>query len=471
MGDQLERSYGLNFDARDSSFNFAGRQYYGVPTELPTRTERVDASFASLARQAHGGNGAVFALERVRTAVFSEARFQFRQMKNGRPGDLFGTADLTLLETPWVNGTTGDLLSRMLLDADLAGNAYVASRPSGLVPMRPDWVSIVIGVPGDEKSGPNDIDAEVLGYVYWPGGFAIGQERKPVYLSPSEVAHFAPNVDPQYRYKGRSWLSAVLEEIDADVAATVHKAQFFRNGATLQNVVTFDKEMRQEQVKSFAEMMNAQHQGTANAYKTLYLGGGADVKTIGMDFRQLDFKATQGAGETRLAAAAGVPPIIVGFSEGLSAATYSNYGQAKRHYADATLRPLWRNVAASLAPLVTVPGGADLWYDDRDIPFLREDMKDAAEVQQIKSATIRSYIDGGFTADSAVKAVESDDPGLLVHTGLFSVQLQAPGSTKMPGGEVAGELPVGDGTTPAVPKLLPVPLQNGKVPVTTGGPA
>jgi len=34
------------------------------------------------------------------------------------------------------------------------------------------------------------------------------------------------------------------------------------------------------------------------------------------------------------------------------------------------------------------------------------------------------------------------------HTGLFSVQLQAPGSTKMPAGEVPGESPVGSGTKP-----------------------
>jgi hypothetical protein len=58
--------------------------------------------------------------------------------------------------------------------------------------------------------------------------------------------------------------------------------------------------------------------------------------------KQIDFKVTQGHGETRIAAAAGVPPIIVGLSEGLEAATYSNYGQARRRFADVTMRPLWR---------------------------------------------------------------------------------------------------------------------------------
>jgi hypothetical protein len=48
--------------------------------------------------------------------------------------------------------------------------------------------------------------------------------------------------------------------------------------------------------------------------------------------------------------------------------------------------------------------------------------------------------------------------GLLVgkHTGLFSVQLQAPGSTKMPQGEAPGEVPVGSGAGPEKPAVNPV---------------
>ena len=52
------------------------------------------------------------------------------------------------------------------------------------------------------------------------------------------------------------------------------------------------------------QMAAAQFRQISNAYETLYLGGGADVKVVGNDFRQMDLKATQGAGETRIAAAA-----------------------------------------------------------------------------------------------------------------------------------------------------------------------
>jgi hypothetical protein len=65
------------------------------------------------------------------------------------------------------------------------------------------------------------------------------------------------------------------------------------------------------------------HAGADNAWKTLNLYPGADVTVVGANLKDIDFKNVRGGGETRIAAAAGVPPVIVGLSEGLAAATYS----------------------------------------------------------------------------------------------------------------------------------------------------
>jgi hypothetical protein len=180
------------------------------------------------------------------------------------------------------------------------------------------------------------------------------------------------------------------------------------------------------------EAFDSQHGGVDNAYKTLYLAA-ASANVIGADMRQIDFKTTQGAGETRIAAASGVPPVIVGLSEGLEQATYSNYSQARRRLADGTLRPLWRNMAGSLANIITVPGGSELWYDTSGISFLREDEKDAAEIQQAQAQAMRTLIDGGFDPATVVDAITTGDLTRLVHTGLLSVQLQLPGTAMAPG--------------------------------------
>lgn len=401
---------------------------------LNSGREAIETDFEGYVRGVYKRNGPVFALMLVRMAIFSEARFQFRQVRNGRPGELFGRPSLAALENPWPGGTAGDLLARMIQDVDLAGNAFVARVPGAnrLRRLRPDWVTIVSASKKEPDLYGAALDAEVIGYFYCPPG-----SDKETLLLPSQVAHFAPIPDPEAHWRGMSWLTPVLREVSSDLAATRHKSKFFENGATPQVIVTFDKTVKPETIQKLVATMEYNHEGVDNAYRTLYLGGGADVTIAGRDLAQIDFKATQGAGETRLATAAGVPAAIVGFTEGLGGSSLNagNYGQARRRFADGTLRPLWRNAAGSLASIIDVPDDAELWYDDRDIAFLREDRKDAAEIQRIKTASIASLISAGYTADSIIVAIEAEDFTLLRHSGLYSVQLQPPGTTqKLPPG-------------------------------------
>lgn len=764
----------LSWNQYQEYFNFNGSAYpfsMGRGTLTGTR-EEIGSDFVGVAQGAYRSNGVVFACMLVRQMLFSEARVQFRQVRNGRPGKLFGNADLELLERPWKNGTTGGLLSRMIQDADLAGNFFATPRGVGankrIKRMRPDWVTIVMGSMTDPAVTSADLDADLLGYIYHP----YGGHGDPTFLLPEDVAHFAPIPDPIASYRGMSWLTPIIREIMADGAMTTHKIKYMEQGATANMVVTLDKDIKREQFEQWIELFEERHTGYLNAYKTLYLGGGSDATVVGNSLEQINFKEVQGAGEplaldtplptptgwttmgdvkvgdrvfgrdgraidvvgvldthadrecyrvtfndrtsivadashiwrvidrtsagsgsprrrhesdqttvelfsgiaewgdrggnrygvppvepvelperdllidpyvlgawlgdgatagaavcgvdpdlsiiqdeferrgysthrwntapdkasvfgvpggllaaldaigvfgdkhipigylraskvqrldllrglmdtdgtvghvgketceysskleglaeqvaelarslgyrttvsssadarsrtgyrhrvtfranpqlvpfflprkaarcqtaawvknraivsiepvesvpvrciavdsadhlfcagkgwvlthnTRIAAAAGVPPVIVGLSEGLAAATYANYGQARRRLTDGTMRPLWREAMASLAPLVTVPGDAELWYDARDIAFLQEDAKDDAVIKQTQAATIRSLIDAGYKPDSVVDAVQSGDFSQLVHTGLYSVQLQPPTTSFTP---------------------------------------
>lgn len=427
-----ERS-SLSLDQWASFFDFNGLNYgfssLGGGT-ISGNAELTDSSFTGLVQAAYRQNGIVFACIAARMRLFSEARLTFRQRRNGRAGDLFGTQELSIFENPWRNGTTGDLLARAILDADLGGNFFVTKRKTKqmrrLKRMRPDWVTIILGSPDDPQADVTDLDAEVLGYVYQPGGFASGKD--PVLLLADEVAHFAPIPDPLANYRGMSWILPVFRELQADTAMTVHKLKFLENGATPNMVVSLDSAIKKEAFQEWVNMFKSQHEGALNAYKTLYLGAGSTMEVVGKDFRQMEFAVTQAVGETRICAAAGVPPVLVGVTEGIKAATYSNYQQAKRYFADGMLRPTWRNFAASMSGLIDVPAGAELWYDERDITFLLEDAKDAAEILGRHTTSIRTLTDAGFEAASVLAAVTSGDLTQLKHTGLFSVQLQPPGT-------------------------------------------
>jgi hypothetical protein len=426
-----------DYTAALNSFSYDGMYYpTGVnQTLVGGSTERAANNFAGLAQQAYGANGVVFACMLVRQLVFSSIRFRWQRLLDGKPSDTFGTTDLAILETPWVGGTTQDMLSRLIQDADLAGNAYWTRQGGELVRLRPDWVDIVVeprfidqGVDRDGQRLRGQLGWRKVGYLYTEGGSQTGTD--PVGLLSSEVAHFAPIPDPLSTFRGMSWLTPILREIQADQSMTRHQRKFFDNGATPNMIIKHGTGADENKVKRWKEQMEEKHAGVENAYKTLHLYPGADVTPVGANFQQIDFKAVRGGGETRIAAAAGVPPVIVGLSEGLAAATYSNYGQARRRLADGTAHPLWQNAAGSMAPLVQMPKGGNvrLWYDASDVPFLREDEKDAADIQSTQAQTIRQLIDAGYTPESAVAAVEATDWRLLQHTGLYSVQLQKPGA-------------------------------------------
>jgi hypothetical protein len=44
------------------------------------------------------------------------------------------------------------------------------------------------------------------------------------------------------------------------------------------------------------------------------------------------------------------------------------------------MHPLWQNAAGPMQQIRPAPPGTRLWYDTRDVPFLREDEKDQAEI-------------------------------------------------------------------------------------------
>jgi phage portal protein BeeE len=449
-----ERDAQISFSEWLTMFSWNGAAYGlqgGVTQTLGSPTEEIGGDYQGVVQRAYKGNGVVFACCVARMLLFAEARFQFRQLRNGRPGDLFGTPELGILEQPWPNGTSGDLLSRVMQDNDLAGNFYAYREFGRLWRMRPDWVRIILrsqSVPVDPAWAA---DAEVAGYAFYAGGYAESKRPTRVFL-PEQVAHVALIPDPGAHYRGMSWLSPVLAEIMADESMTRHKQGFMDKGATPNLIVKAAPDITKANYDLLVKALKAKNSGVDNAYESLVLAGGSDPVVVGANFRQIDFKATQGAGETRIAAAARIPPALVGLSEGLQGSSLNagNYSASRRNFADGTIRPYWRNMASSFASLVNVPGGAELWYDDRDIPYLRDDTRDAAQVMVAHANAINSLIQVGFDADAAVQAVAAEDYALLLghHNGLPSVQQQPPGSSSNGASSGASAAPSGASALP-----------------------
>jgi phage portal protein BeeE len=312
--------------------------------------------------------------------------------------------------------------------AGLAGNAYVFSNGKRLRILNPAWVTVVLGSHEDPGDALNAVDAEIIGYSYQPGG--PGGQKKPRTMLAEEVAHWSPIPDPENPFVGMSWITPAVREIQGDVAAVDHKLKYFENGATPNLVVKGIPASSDEEFNRLVDLMEEEHAGIANAYRTLYLVNGADATVVGDGMQKTDLRSALSSGETRISILSRVPASILGIYDGLAGSSLNagNFGQARRNFADGWLYPTLQSAAGALTPIVPVPHDAELWYATSDMPFIRDDATDQATIQQTQATTINAYVNNGFTPESAIAAVIANDPTQLVHTGLISVQLQKPGA-------------------------------------------
>jgi phage portal protein BeeE len=401
---------------------YAGGAYtsFGEPDN-----EKIQPGYLN-AVTAYNSSAIVFGAIHARLSLFSEAEFKFQRLTDK---SLFGNTDLTVLENPWPDGATGDLLARMEQDASHAGNAFIRNAGPQLERLRPDWTTIVSELVTEPRTDTQY--RRVLGVWYDPNG--MDGTRKADFYPVEEVAHWAPIPDPLAAFRGMSWLTPVLREIDADTQMTDYKRAYLTNAATPNLLIKYSRKIAQASLDRLSAQLEARHGGVNNAFRTLILDEGADVTPIGHTFEQMAYAATQAAGENRIMVASGVPAIVAGVQAGLDAATYSNYGMAMRRFADITMRPNWRSACAALSKLVAVPGGCRLWFDTSAIAALQEGEKERADTMAVLAAAAMSLVAGGWTKDSIKAALAASDVTLLQDSGMTSVQLQTPGEAAVSG--------------------------------------
>lgn len=403
----------------DDFFSYLGHNYpLGVQTSQQGEKVRPAQTFEDFAAQFLSGNPIVYAASAIRQSVFSQGVFKWQDKSNGR---VFGNNALRRLEAPYPAGTTSRMLKRMLVHADAAGNAYLVDFGDKFGFMRPDWVTIVMGSNLDEDDPVQAEDAEVLGYMYGPPG------AKPRLYFADQVVHFMPRPDPLVSWRGMSWLTPLIREIQADDLSTRHKLKFFENAASPNLVIKFDASQTVKQVQNFKSLMEGESNGVMNAYKNLYLGGGADVEVIGANMQQMDFSSLQGKAETRILMAAGVHPVIAGASEGMQGASLNagNFKQIRRVFSDIHLQDLWLEASSAFSQVVRPPnGGTALVVSGQGMPFLQDDALDQSTIFRTNVTAIGAAVRDGFTPDSSVAAAVGNDLSQLKHSGKLSVQLQ-----------------------------------------------
>jgi len=367
--------------------------------------ERAPFGMLRQARRAYATNGVVFACEAVKMALFSEARFKFQAATDDH---IFGNTDLAILEHPWPNADSGELLSRMCQDATFGNGYYRKANPAAggnpvLVQLRPESVTIV------SQEFTDDMGRrwrQPVGYFE-----DMGPSARPQIFTVEEVAHYSPVPDPAARWRGMSWLTPILADVHSDERLTQYKSFHLDNGAMPGLVVKYSTKLSSKTIDTLRKRIRARYGGPENAGNVLVLDEGADLTVAGSSLQDLQFDAVVKAGERRVCAAAGPGLLdIAGFESG-------DYKTAIRKLADLWARPHWRMACAALEHLV--PTAADigpvrLWYDVSGIAALREGELERSQSYLVTMQAVASSVQAGFTRKSATAAAHAGDVGLLV---------------------------------------------------------
>lgn len=383
---------------------------------------------AAWAQKAYANSGVVFAAMLVRMLVFSEAAFKL-QAKDDK--HLYTNQSLGLLQEPWPDGTEGELLARKIQDADWAGNAYTWAPPgeNRLVRLRPDWTTIV----SELVSVQGGYYRNKVGY-WWEPPKSVLDQGKGFFVPAAEVAHWAPLPDPAADFRGMSWLTPVMREIQGDDGLTQYKIKYLENNASPNVLIRYAQKLHPATIDSIRERMQARYGGVSNAFKTLVLDQGADLTIVGNSLSQMDFANVAAAGEQRILAASGVPGVLVGLEPLRGAGR--GYQESIAKFANMTMRPLWRSACGALSKFADDPavrgGGSRLWFDTADIAMLQDGEMEKGQSALVRAQALLALVQAGFSHESAVAAIDSMD----------LTQLQAaPLPPPLPAGNVQHMLP------------------------------
>ena len=435
---------------------------YGSPDR-----EAILPQLTQWAQKAHGSSAVVFAAMLARIRLFSEARFQLQALDDRH---LFGDTSLHLLEHPWPDGTTGELLARAQQDAGLAGNSYTWAPPyeGRLVRLRPDWVTIVSELA--EVAGGGRFRRKT-GYWHEPPRSVLGQGEG-FFVPAEEVAHWAPIPDPQADFRGMSWLTPIYRDINGDSGLIDYKIKYLENAATPNIMIKYAQKLHPGTVDSIRERIRARYGGVGNAFKTLILDQGADLTVVGDNLSKMDFANVQQAGTERILAGAMVPPLVVGLEPVKGAG--KSYEQVMRHFADLWARPEWRSACGAFGKLVPgMPSGVRLWVDTGDVQALQDGEQVRAQVALVRAQALLTCVQAGYTRDSAVAAVEAGDMSQLqpepVPAALPAGNVQH--LLPQPGQPGATATPLPPGSTPRLPLPSVSPADGGNQSRPTRRPA
>ena len=270
---------------------------------------------------------------------------------------------LDLLRRPNPRQSGPELIEAAVGHLLLSGNAYLEvvrpddDRPRELYALRPDRMRVVPDVSGVPRAYRYEVEGRL---VDWPVDPMTGA---------SDVLHLR-DFHPLDDWYGLSPIEAAAAAIDQHNAAAEHNAALLQNGARPSGVLVFRSDPGPDGIRRVEEALLERTQGPRQAGRPLVLGGDVDWKEPGLSPKDMDFAESKAQAAREIAAAFGVPHLLVVSGE----ATFSNRADARLELWKHTVIPLLDRLSSALTTWLAPMFGADLRlaHDLDEVPALAQ---------------------------------------------------------------------------------------------------
>lgn len=304
----------------------------------------IETKFLPLAQKAFGQNSIVYAVLRFLSQSVPEPPLKvYRQINITKREEQEADHPLVkLIKFPNELMTEYEMFELITLHLSIVGRTVWwkerdrKGQVSALWPLRPDRVAPVYSV-SDEPG-----QRVVWGFSYQIPG--TGQFVK----IPRTDTFFFNYADPASEsgglIEGLGPIAALAREVSADNEATQFVGALLANYAAPTIAIKVKAAVRDEATAAFIKAKFRSEFGGSRRGTPALLDGDTDIKVLGFNLRELEFEKVRGITESRICAAVGVPPVLVGLKVGLEHSTFSNMEEARAFFTEVTLSNIWRRI-------------------------------------------------------------------------------------------------------------------------------
>ena len=240
-------------------------------------------------------------------------------------------------------------------------------------------------------------------WVYRPPPDADGRPGDPEPLTPENHVHLKM-FNPLDDWCGLSPLGVLTLSADNDNHVTEFVNQLLHNAGVPPGLITTAYHTDQAERERIRDDWREKFSGKNALSDVAVFDMDASYQQLGLDTSSMDLTSLSNRAESRICAAFGVPPIIVGAYVGLQFSTYANYATARQSLYDETIFPTQRSISADLTHgLRGHLDGGSIYFDIAKMAINQEPK------EQVEARTWRAYELGLIGDDEARQRLGLED--------------------------------------------------------------